>query len=323
MRLHFMGLHPSRVPAHVRSLANTLTLTGVALGSDNVDLPTYVQYMVALRWLMLCGEVRLHNLEVVALGASTQSNVERYAEMLVRRPDEAAMRSRYLKALRAATSEVDWGNSEDRNIELLSLAWRNETLMLGPLAHFFPDRLRLDLRKALERIELARTSYGNKLEMIVDEGVAEWHVLYHKRDEENVVRPIIPLALKPSEDAQSKRQWSVTNPYRRGLELLLQVEEKLGVPYVRLAAQIACAPARQLTNCLSVRNLKAADETAPWHPTSRLQRIADLSEEEVSKVRNVRPPLRIVALCDLLDRRGPPLSSYACDELDSFLREKK
>lgn len=311
IRYHFVLLQENLIPAEINTVAQTLHTTVPYTEKPVRDLVDSFRHMVALGWLTICSEIKLHELVVQELGESMLTNAERYRGLLETRTNEPEARVHFRVALRKFVDKLDFSSPDSIDMDIFSVGLTNKVADFGE----FDPLVMLQLRDRLRVVEMARKTQLQRLEMVVDEGVAEWASCYHIANSHDELRPILPIEadvdkLKPYKSAQ--------NPYRRGLELALKIEKNLGPAFVRLAAQIACAPARILQFELTMKQLKMIQESAPWHPTTRFQRIADLSPEEVSRIVAAPPPTRVIALFALLDASKPSPSEYACYHLKSL-----
>lgn len=306
---HLAVLQEDLLPKEIISLASTLVLSSPAEGM--VDrLPTFLQQLVALSWFAVCSQIRLHEIIVQQLGDSVLVNVDRYMDILVNQTSELQARDSYRARLQKIGERLDWSDPEKMNFEILSLALSNRVLDLDGLRSLLISRMVEKLRV----VEIRRDGQIQRLEMVVDEGVAEW-LAQRARPAIEGTQPIIPFA--HSENAPAALL-DPRNPYRRGLELAQTIERKFGTGFVEFAAQVACAYAKVLRFELPVRILKTVREDAPWHPNVRFQRIAESTPEEVAKVLGAPAEVRFMALFALLDRSSPPPSYYGLELLNKL-----
>lgn len=306
---HLAVLQEDLLPEEIISLAGGLALSSPTEGMVD-DLPAFLQRSVALRWFAVCGQIRLHELIVQQLGDSFLVNVDRYMEVLVNRTSEPQARDSYRARLQEIAERLDWSDPEKMNFEILSLALSNRVLDLDGLRSLLISRMAEKLRV----VEIKRDAQIQRLEMVVDEGVAEW-LAQSARPTIEGTQPIIPIAHSEKGPAALL---DPRNPYRRGLELALTIERKFGTGFVRFAARVACAYAKVLRFEVPVRILKTVREDAPWHPTVRFQRIAESTPEEVAKVLGAPAQARFMAMFALLDRTSPPPSYYGLELLNTL-----
>jgi hypothetical protein len=114
---------------------------------------------------------------------------------------------------------------------------------------------------------------------VCSEGFAEWSSMTGIRlCLAGDIRPLVPFDLANPGWARPlpSLNLSPSNPYRRGLELMMRVEQAIGPEMSQLTSVVASAPSNTLSTWLTLPHFRQIPPSSPWTADRRLELLADM-----------------------------------------------
>ena len=180
------------------------------------------------------------------------------------------------------------------------------------------------LRERCEELAAVRENTVKKVATVAREGFAWWaSLVWEEYYREGLITPVtdgIERSFSSGEmeaERQKIRRSSATNSYRRGLELMEQVQENLGFPTALLMELFTEWPLEEMRRRVPASTVvEQIRRGSPWAPDTRLERMAKFSRSDIRQVPftgEVMPYLHTIHAH--LDDALPGVMTYALRQL--------
>lgn len=306
-------------PTELKECFFTPFLNPLDSALNYAQVKTFLRQFIALMWLGKQITVAHYLEEISDLGNSTAYWLNHYNYIWANRQGAKNAQEMYFRVLENCFAEFHEKNNDlYDNPQFLRLALNHPFFKAMQLDH--QERMMEPFKSNIRQIDLKYQSEIQKLDFVVDEGVATWKEKSANRIIlKYEINPIIPIEESTNRPGLNETNFNSVNPYIRGYSLCKEIERKLAPGYVTLACLVASLPIKLLSKYIELEQLVKIPKNSLWHPECRLKAIADITEDRAMEIKSLVD--KSMAFFNLLDVKLDPIPLFALNN-NSFMRGK-